>query len=81
MIQRRVGSCQNRRGSRPSCLTTGLPANSVQVIPPSTLLTMHSPRPVLVYAATSGALPSFPNPDVLAWSTTADPENAQSPYW
>ena len=36
------------RDRDPECLTTGLPSNSVHVIPRSFEYTMHSPRPVLV---------------------------------
>ena len=70
MTQCLVGSCQSSRGSRPWCRTTGLPPNSFQVRPRSLLKAMHSPRPVLVKAATSGA--SFPclNPEVFAVSAT-----------
>ena len=57
-------------GSRPACRTTGLPSYSVQVRPRSLLKMMHSPRPVLVNAATSGGAPAEPKPDVLCRSTT-----------
>src|SRR4029079_3802695 len=58
-------------GSRPACLTTGFFSYSVHVRPLSVLYAMHSPRPVLVYASTSGGLSFVPQPDVLPVSTTA----------
>lgn len=66
-------------GSRPACRTTGFFSYSVQVRPLSVLYAMHSPRPVLVYASTIAGFSFVPQPDVLPLSTTAEPENAQSP--
>src|SRR5918912_1727932 len=62
-------------GSRPACRTTGFFSYSFQVRPLSVLYATHSPRPVLVYASTSGVFPFAPQPDVLPLSTTALPEN------
>src|SRR5437868_5278648 len=73
-------SYQTSFGFRLRCFTTGLPAYSAHVRPPSVLYATHSPRPVLVYASTSGGFSFVHQPDVFPWSTTADPENAQSPY-
>src|SRR4051794_1417182 len=74
------GSYHTSFGSRPACFTTGFLSYSVQVRPLSVLNAMHSPRPVLVYASTSGGFSLVPQPLVFGLSTTADPEKAQSPY-
>src|SRR5262245_49100138 len=68
-------------GSRPLCRTTGFFSYSVHVRPLSVLYAMHSPRPVLVYASTIAGFSFVPQPDVFPLSTTAEPENAQSPYF
>ena len=78
MTQRWLGACQVSFGSRPWCLTTGFFSYSCHDLPPSVLNCRHSPRPVLVYAMTSGGFSAVPKPDVLALSRTALPEKAQS---
>src|SRR5438445_13697468 len=74
-------SCRTSFGSRPACFTTGFLSCSVHVRPSSVLNAMHSPRPVLVYASTSGGFSFVPHPLVLSLSRTALPLNAQSPYF
>src|SRR5215475_7346317 len=73
------GSYHTNFGSRPACFTTGFFSYSVHVRPRSVLYAMHSPRPVLVYASTSGGFSFVPHPLVLSLSNTAEPEKAQSP--
>src|SRR5262245_16051565 len=74
-----LGACQISLGSRPACLTTGLPSYSVHERPRSLLNAMHSPRPVLVNASTSGGSCPLFQPEVLSLSTTVLPEKHQSP--
>ena len=83
MTQRPVGACQITLGSRllgAACGSTGLPSYLCQVAPPSALNARHWVKsvgvsPAAVYSSTIGGCEPLPRPEVLSWSTTAQPVN------